>query len=582
MLLASSGNKKKRPFRGVFLFQPTFWQVTGWTLLSLSWLNASHYRPWVNFQSELMALTGLALLTLVAGSRYKPGTYQHWPTSALVVLATSVIPLVHWLTGLTPFGGDFYISTLYLGALAAAIVVGHELGADDSSGTQAIIPWGAVLWAPALVSALVGILQWLDYSEVLGTLANHGDLGDRPMGNVAQTNQLASLLLMGASGAWFDFERRKLGRFTFILMLSLMSFVMALTQSRTGLLSTIAIAVFLTLKIRSTSVRWRTPKGLPLFWATILGVTFLAVPLLGDALHLGGNRNIGLFDPNSRLLLWAQIAHAIVQSPWWGYGWNQTATAHSIGALAHPGELTYTYAHNFVLDILAWCGVPLGIALTMALAIWFVLRIRQAANLAGVAAMAALLPVAIHSQLEFPFAYAYFLVNAGVLVGVIEADTRASSIYFFSLPNRLFATVILALVTLGIYASYEYVQVEEDFRVVRFEGLHVGATPAGYHPPSIYILTQLGSMLQAARVQIRPGMESKEITLLQKVSLRFPYGALGYRYALALALNGDMAGAKLQLKTLRSMYGPRYYAGLVQDIRGKQKQYPELNQLVLD
>lgn len=549
----------------------------------MSWLNASHYRPWVNFQSELMALVGLVLLALVAGFRRRPCIGQRWPASAVVVLATAAIPLIHWLTGLTPFGGDLVISFLYLGALAAAIVVGHDLSANGSSDAHVTIPWGAVLWVPALASALIGVLQWLDYSEVLGTLANHGDLGDRPMGNVGQTNQLASLLLMGAGGAWFDFERRKLGRFTFALILSLLSLVMTLTQSRTGLLSATAIAVFLTFKIRrTTSVGWRTPRGLPLLWALIVWATFLAVPSLSDALHLGGNRNIGLFDPNSRQLLWAQMIHAITQSPWWGYGWNQTATAHNVGALAYPGELTYNYAHNFVLDVLAWCGIPLGTALILALAGWFVFRIRQVSNVAGVAAMAAMLPMVIHSQLEFPFAYAYFLVNAGLLAGVVEADTQTSSTLRCPMPDRLLTTMAVALGVLGLYTSYEYIKVEEDFRVVRFEGLRIGSTSIDYHPPSIHVLTQLGAMLQAARVQPRPGMESQEIELLRKVALRFPYGALGYRYALALALNGDPVGATKQLKTLRGMYGPRYYTGLIQDIREKQTRYPELAQLILD
>lgn len=569
---------QKRPFGGVFLFRPTFWAAAAWVLLAASWLNASHYRPWVNFQSELMALVALAVLALVAGWTTPQGAKQPWPLVATIVLGCTVIPLSHWLTGLMPFGGDLFVSVTYLAALAGGIVVGFDLQLRQTAdrAPSITIPWGAVLWVPAVLSALIGVLQWLDYSEVLGTWANHGSPGERPMGNVAQTNQLASLLLMGACGLWFDFERRRIHRTLFVVVLTLLSGVLALTQSRTGLLSATIVAAFIWIKTGSSrEATWRLPRCLPLVWGASIWAMFLAVPALNEATYLGGNRNISLMDPNSRQMLWLQMLHAIGESPLWGYGWNQTAAAHNTGALAYPGSLTYSYAHNLVLDLLAWCGIPVGLALVLAIAYWLFTRLRRVAEPVGVAAMAGLLPLIVHSQLEYPFAYAYFLVCGGVLVGIVEACVAPRG-RAWAMSSRLLAGTALVLTCLGAYASYEYILAEEDFRVVRFNGMRFGRIPENYVAPNFHLLTQLGAMLAAGRMEVRRGMPAQEVELLRKVALRFPYGALGNKYAQALALNGDPDGARRQMKIMRGMYGARYHSALVQEWHELQAtKYPE-------
>lgn len=571
-------HEQKRPSGGVFLFQAGFWAWCGWALIATSWLNASHYRPWVNFQSEFMALAGVGLV-FVAWAVSQTGRTLEVPLLAQATLLVLLVPLVHAVTGLAPFVGDLWISLLYLAGLAAAITVGHALSARPAWPGAVLpgVPFGAFLWFPALVSALIGVLQWLDYSEVMGTLANHGDLGQRPMGNVAQTNQLATLLLMGGCAAWHDFESRKLGHTTLVLMLALLTAVLALTQSRTGLLSAAVVAIYLFWRLRSRrETAYRTPWAAPLIWLGLLGGFNALVPWINDTLLLGGNREISFTDPNSRQILWEQMLYAIGQSPWWGYGWNQTPTAHNVGALAYPGELTYSYAHNLVIDWLAWCGIPLGLLLSLALAYWFMTRMKRVQGPAGVAAMAALLPFAVHSLLEYPFAYTYFLVSAGVLAGMVEARLLQPH-----MPGRLSRRLALAgsltLGVLGLGITYEYIQAEEEFRVVRFSNMRIGAIPEGHSSPNIHVLTQLGAMLRAGWIEAKPGMDSEDIRLLHHVARRFPYGALGYRYALAMALNGDPDGAAQQMRVMRGMYGERYYQGLAYDLTGPQTaRYPQL------
>ena len=177
-------------------------------------------------------------------------------------------------------------------------------------------------------------------------------------------------------------------------------------------------------------------------------------------------------------------AMPFLQAPWFGYGWNQTAAAQIAVAGAHPGDMTFTYAHNIVLDLLLWNGLPLGILITLACGYWFVTRMLRARNVEAVYAMAALLPFAMHSMVEFPFAYAYFLITAGLLIGIVEASTaRRPPI---TVSTRWLWPVLAVWAGVGSVIAFEYFQVEEDFRIVRFENLRIGTTPSSYEVPEIH------------------------------------------------------------------------------------------------
>ena len=87
----------------------------------------------------------------------------------------------------------------------------------------------------------------------------------------------------------------------------------------------------------------------------------------------------------------------------------------------------------------------------------------------------------------------------------------------------------------------------------------------------------MAAMLKAARQVAEPNMEKADVDNLRKSAERFSYGAIRFRYALALALNGDSAGASHQLLIIRGMYGDSYYAACKAEIhRLEQEKYPQL------
>ena len=549
----------------------------GLLFFTLSWLAYDHYRPWVNFHSEMLAFVGL--FSLVSSALLDVRQRAALPRASLWIAATALVPWLQYATGISLFAGDALMSSLYLSGLLGAVFVGYSFSAAPAGQPErGIFGLTHCLWIAAMVSAAIGIAQWFNVQGPLAMYGVQADVGDRAMGNLGQANQLASLLLMGMVAYAYIFERGVIGRFTFSAGIAFLSLALIMSQSRAGMLSVMVLAVFMVWKKKSVKLRIAS-KAIALWVACFFTGTFL-LPFLSNALLMAPVRSLSEGGPVSeRWRMWQQISYAVSQAPWFGYGWNQTPTAHAASAVAYPGSVTYTNAHNFVMDILAWNGLPLGLLLTGAIAYWFVTRIRSSVRMEAVYAMACLLPVAVHSMLEYPFAYAYFLIASGFMVGIVEAAVMPART--MTVNHRLAWGILALWVSLGSYLTYEYFLIEEDFRVVRFENLRIGVTPQAYKVPNVWMISHLAAMLKAGRQVAKPDMPKADLENLRKASERFAFGALRFRYAQALALNGDVPEASHQMAIIRGMYGDFYYSACKAEMRRLEKeQYPQFSGVV--
>lgn len=548
----------------------------GFLFFTLAWLAYDHYRPWVNFHSETLALWGIGLLAI--GRCFKRGAERLIaPRLVWVVFAVVFIPWVQYLLGISLFAGDALVNSLYLCALTTAIWLGYDYALEPAETNYALTGVFFMLWFAALASAAIGLVQWLHLQEPLGMYVVQTDIGDRAMGNLGQPNQLATLLLMGIASLAWTFERKRIGNVGLIFGVTFLTLGLALSRSRAGLISAFVLAAFLLWK------NWPRPVRLPSWYVFVWLLMYCALlfltPQLQEFLLLGDSRSINVVSDNARPIIWKQVLTGISQAPWFGYGWNQTSTAHSAGSIAVPGSLTFGYAHNVVLDMLAWNGIPLGLLLTGLCGWWFVSRSYGIRQVNAVYAMAALLPVLVHSMVEYPFAYSYFLLTAGLMIGIVEASHLG--VKTISLKLRWMTASLTIWFVVGSYMVYEYLQIEKDFVVVRFENLRVGQTPADYVTPDILLLSHMGAMLDASRQKATPGMSPEALENLRRASLRFDQGYLGLRYAIALGLNGFPAEATRQFAIIRGMYGPRYYQAAVNAMRELQREkHPELSQVV--
>ena len=524
----------------------------GLLLLSASWLVKDHFRPWLSFHSEIVAFAGLA--TMLAACLWRRRETFSVPFILQPLLLIASIPILQYAVGLTYFAGDALVTTIYLLGFGFSVWVGFVAGRDHpNAGRIAHIAFSIAL--PALISAAIGWCQWFMVDDFYLNFVMPSDSG-MATGNLAQPNLLGTLLLMGLVALTFLFHLRAIGAGTLLFCVFFVSAAIAMTQSRAAMVGAFVLALFLIVKRKQYLPQLSTWQIGGWFFAFLCGRAVM--PLLAELLYLpGGIKTRPLTSASGRWEIWEQVLSAIFQEPWLGYGWNQTFRAQTVGAHAHPNEITYTYAHNVVLDLLAWNGIPLGILIVLAAACWLVARAISTKTPASLFAMGALLPVVAQSVFEFPFAYANFLITAGLLIGVIESRLDVGT--RLVLRIELILASYAAFLVIGALVTLEYVKVEEDFRIVRFENLRIGDTPINYEVPHFKLLTHMGAMLDAARSAPAPGMSPDQIATLREASHRFPYGLLMYKYAVALALNGDPAGGIRQMIELRAIYGEKYY-----------------------
>jgi O-antigen ligase len=338
----------------------------GLAVFLFAWLVTNHFRPWLAFHSELLALLALVCMFV---SRLIDESVVAIPRISYWVAFAGFLPLLQYDIPINIFAGDILLACFYLFALFMAIIIGYvPFTANNSANT--ISRWihiAHAVWIAALLSAMIGLVQWLNLADGLGIWAMQTDIGARAAGNLGQPNQLATLLLMGIVALIYVFEHKVIGKNTLAIAVAFMTFVLVLTQSRAGMISVLVIAAFLLWKQRLGNLLLSTQAVL--WWVGGFALATFSLPTLSEWLLMGGSR--GLMETGSiseRWLIWKQVVYAIGQAPWLGYGWNQTPTANAMGALAYPGSTTYTNAHNIVLDLMDLCDIPLVLFFTAVIA----------------------------------------------------------------------------------------------------------------------------------------------------------------------------------------------------------------------
>lgn len=578
---------KQTPREGRFSWAHALsWLGAG--LLFAGWLTTEHFLPWVSWHAEVMAF--LAVFWLAWWSLcVRPGAASSRldvPGAILPLMFLGLVIVVQAAVGTITFAGDALVMGLYLVLSAAALMMGFAWGraqaAPKHPGPAAAGPnlpyaLAITLLAGALVSAAVAFAQVFDVWEGAGWIVRMPQLR-RPGANLAQPNQLATLLLMGVASLLYLHAGGKLSGWAAGWIFFVLSAAVAATESRTGALSFAVLAAW--------CLVGRARAGLPLSPWTILiaGIGFFGLfwgwPLLMSASDVFApdaqvNVRAGL-----RLVVWPQLLEAVALRPWGGWGLREVSQAHNAVVSAHAASEPFTYSHNLVIDLALGMGLPLTALLVLATAVWLGRRVRSSRSLLPWYCLAGMLPVAVHSMLEFPFAYAYFLAPVMLLLGVLEATSGARPILKVRAGSA--AAALLVATVAGAWSVVEYLRIEEDFRVARFEALRIGQTPASHERPKVHLLTQLGALLDGARIVPHAGMSAEEIGLARKVALRYPWPATQNRYALSLALNGHPDEALRQMRVMRAMHGEKTYAEIKFNWEALAKQkHPQLGRLTL-
>lgn len=547
--------------------------ILGFGLLLLSFFQNFSTVPWRAAHSEIFAF--LAVL-IWAGSAMRNRTVQVCrtpPASALLCL--SLLIGLQCLGGLVFFGGDAIVLLIYVQLCLGALLIG-QLYAEDPKWPLAL---ALAIFLAAVGSALIALAQslwvWIDSGWILPPSWYR-----RPGANFGQPNHLATLLVMGAASLIYFDQRLKISRLVLVIMSLLLLVGMGIAESRTGLLSGLALVAwwFGRRKVLASAPRWPWIGGSLVALATAMWIW----PLFITSIHEVGMTAHGVGRDTAagmRWVVWQQLWDAVWIKPWFGWGLRGTSFALNAVLGTQPVSEPYTYAHNVILDMAIGMGLPLTLLALIALGFWGWTRTRSVHTSEAWYAVGLLIPFVIHSLFEYPFAYAYFLVPAMLAIGMLERSYSPPAGRCISRRVLVANLVIFCGLLFGM--TVEYFEVEEDFQVARFEALNVGRTAADYERPHIVLLTQLRALLVVTRTVPHPNMSHEDLVQLQSAASRFPWASVQNCFALSAALNGNVPEAQRQLKVMRAMHGEGQYEAIrVQWDSWAQEKYPQLRGLL--
>lgn len=528
-------------------------------LLSLSWLAPNHEMPWLTFHVEILAASsGLFFFLYVSVCGYLKN--PRISTASIVLLICAIVPFTQWAVGIVSYFGDALVASLYCALVAVLFWTGSVAEKEDSNRITSVLAF-AMLWS-AIFSTGVALGQKFAASQV-GIFFTDPNADERALGNLGQPNHLATLLVFGmAAAAWLR-AQGKLSSWCAGLSASFICVGLALTESRQPLLGFLILGSW---SLGAASLRrfklrdWIQLLAI-LIWLGFAYFIFNRLAIyLDDSIPVDPYRlRVGL-----RPLLWNQFLHAVLNSPWLGYGWQGGLTAQAADAIAHPGLEVSAYAHNLFLDLLVWNGIPLGMLLIVAFLLWYWktgCSVRQAGGWFQFAIVTFLLS---HSLLEFPFAYSYFLVPAALAAGQIEGKSRRVQ---FGCPIWIIPLVsILATGSLFLIIN-DYLSLSEERRELIIWKISLGGDHPKPEKPRIFVLNQLSKSIEWMRSEPTSGMSDAEVDEQSKLSLRFPTVPILSRTIIVYGLNKRSEAAYAELLRLRGIAGNQYYNLVVARVR---------------
>lgn len=554
-------------------------------LFVASWLSPLHFPPWVSWHGEAVAF--LVLLLALGMSWFKMSTARAAADRTVMVpvmvwpfLALGLVAIVQSATGLLLFQGDAVVVLLYMGLCVGAVILGfnwHRREQLPGRLNEALEAMAVALLVSGVVSVALAFAQafelWTDSQWVARTALQ------RPGANLAQPNHLGTLLVMGFASAIFLYETKRFGHVPMVALCSMLGIGLAATESRSAAIGALALLAWWLMRRRDIASRASARAGLAVAGGVVLAMLCWPTVYARVMMTAGGGAT-RIAEKGVRLEVWTQLVEALMLKPWAGWGVLQTPTAQN--AVVHKYALAeaFSYSHNLALDLAIWVGIPLALVLVVAALTWMGRRVSQAVGLLPWYCVAVSLPVLVHAMLEFPYAYAYFLVPTLFAAGALEGLLRAAPALRI---GRWASGACLAVFgATALWSVVEYSAIEEDFRVMRFEVMRIGSRPPEHVIPNVRLFTQLGAVLDSGRIELRPAMPAEELELLRRTAVRYAWSAPQYRYAIALALNGNENEAIRQLQVIRLMDGERMYARLKVGLRelGETK-YPQLLTLKL-
>jgi hypothetical protein len=346
-------------------------------------------------------------------------------------------------------------------------------------------------------------------------------------------------------------------------------YVVVLSASRTGAVGMLTLAGWGLFDRRLSKNARRLLVLAPLiygamWWGTTVWATH-SHQLFGGQTRFGGGGDIS----SSRFGIWRNTLSLIASHPWLGVGFGDFNFAWSLTPFPGRPVAFFDHTHNIVLNFAVELGLPLALVVLalMGYALW---RALANAIVAGRetsdgfpvqrAAFVIVIMVAVHSMLEYPLWYAYFLLPTAFAFGLClerpVASEGAAAADGTPAVARPFVLAAMLLILGGTLAVYDYMRV-----VVIF------APPANAGPLEQRIADGKKSVLFGHHADYAAATVAEHPGQVMRAFVRAPHYLLDARlmmaWAKALAERGESDKARYvaqRLKEFRNDQADEFFA----------------------
>ncbi|MDC4705645.1 Wzy polymerase domain-containing protein [Acinetobacter baumannii] len=518
-------------------------------LLGFAWLSPFHYNPWVMFSSEMSTFAaGLSVLAALFYQNIKI------PRAQILLLPFTLTPIVQWGFGLVFDLSTALLSTFYLLGFWFMVLAGYNLSLDQKKRDQIFSGFSLLVIITSLLTSLIAIFQWLNIeSHLIYTLHL---IGNRPYGNFGQPNNMATFLIIGLLGCLYLYEKHKVTLWLLLPSALIILFTIALSQSRTSWIVFPFLFIYWVVKQFGKQKRFRFVQGL-LWCLAFFLIAGLILPYITQFIEFSTNTEITETSSfvaragsgHERIGMWIQILHAIAQQPWLGYGWSQTSVAVVDSIQYGTVHVWFNSAHNILLDLIIWNGIPISIVIIAYFTCWFLWLNQQAKETISIIAIMMVCTVLIHAMLEFPQRYAYFLLTCGFLLGIIQAQTPV--LKGIVLNKQVFRLIggISVILLVAIWRDYNVYVTNSN---LLFKNKQPNAEILGSN--QIFILTQFEQRLKWIEMKPKTTLSDADLAVWGNFvkNKATPYNLR--KYAQLLAYNGKVEQAEQQIFILQHLY----------------------------
>lgn len=545
-------------------------------MMSLPFLQPVRAAPIIPFYSEWLAI----VLGLGAGIAFL--AIRFWndlfaPKITLYLLGLMTLISIQYIFIKPAYPTQTLLPLLYLAwTVVLAVLVTwlrEQLGLETVLRVLAYF-----LVIGGLLHALFGISQYLGLYGWLGGLIESRKIASIA-GNIGQQNHFATHIMLATLALSYLFAVRRLSWILAISVLTLLTFALTLSGSRSVALYAIGASVLSLLFYRKKNCG----SHYRLAWLSgLLLVIFLfyqySLPWLNESLkelltHLGfdsshleiliATQRGATNGIEQRLVEWYKAWLMFLNAPLLGigignYAWH-SFVLHGLPEIAeaHPKSQLYHHAHNFFLEFLAGLGISGLLLLLLLMITWLRQFLKTQLNTESWFIAAVLLVLFIHGNLEYPFWYSYFLGILAIFLAL--GDNRKIRINFTPKLGQIgsAASLILLFGTLAI-TFLGYRQLTDVNALILMQSPTHAANTLQAISKNV-LLTPWAEAVITAHGSFDKNKSEQQLTMMARVMQHQPDHVIVYRQIVFFAMAGKKDDALSLLGHFARAYSPVFH-----------------------